>query len=154
KALDCAKPGSARAEQLQRMIGEAGTGRRIGGRFAGMVNGTEARRDASERLAVAQMCYDRAFYAAAVPFWGEAIDTEPKLAANRDIRIRYNAACAAALAAAGRGKDNPAPTGTSNAKPREQAKQWLAAARGDWTRLLGSANAQQRAAMAGTLRHW
>jgi tetratricopeptide (TPR) repeat protein len=153
-SLQYAESGSASAKQIQGMIGGAQTGRRIGGRFAGMVRGTEAPRDAAERVAVAEMCYDRGFYGAAVRFWGEAIDADPALAANRDNQIRYSAACAAALAAGGRGKDNRASTAASNAKLRKQAKQWLTADLGDWSRLFEGANAPQRAAIARTLRHW
>jgi hypothetical protein len=37
---------------------------------------------------------------------------------------------------------------------RKQAKQWLAAELGDWTKLLAKANAQERSDIARTLRHW
>ena len=40
---------------------------------------------------------------------------------------RYNAACAAALAASGQGKDDPPPDDAAKAKLRQQARDWLKA---------------------------
>ena len=68
-----------------------------------------APKDNAERLALAQRAYDTKRFAVAARLWAEALDSDPKLAADRQAQHRYNAACAAALAAAGQGKDEPAP---------------------------------------------
>ena len=58
--------------------------------------------------------------------WAEALDNDPKLAADRETRHPYNAACAAALAASARGKDGPADSAAKH-KLRKQAPDWLRA---------------------------
>ena len=51
---------------------------------------------------------------------------------------RYNAACAAALAAAGQGKAEPPPDDAAKARLRQQALDWLKAELATWTKLLES----------------
>jgi len=46
------------------------------------------------------------------------------------------------------------PTDAQRAKRRNQARAWLEAELATWTKLLGSADIQQRQAIAATLRHW
>ncbi len=45
-------------------------------------------------------------------------------------------------------------TDADRANLRNQARAWLEAELATWTKLLGSANAQQRQAIAATLKHW
>ena len=45
-------------------------------------------------------------------------------------------------------------TDAERAKLRNQARTWLEAELATWTKLLGSANAQGRQAIAKTLEHW
>ena len=62
----------------------------------------------------------RADIAAAARLWGEALEADPKLAEDRQAQHRYNAACAAALAAAAdrprRGGREPAPDDAARAE--------------------------------------
>ena len=58
---------------------------------------------------IAQLCYEKGLYGAAVRFWKATLDGAPELAANRQAQLRYNAACAAALAGCGQSKENPPP---------------------------------------------
>ena len=44
---------------------------------------------------------------ASARFWSEAFQAQPKLADDMQVQNRYNAACAAALAGCGQGKDDP-----------------------------------------------
>ena len=78
----------------------------------------------------------------------------PKLGDNRQTQHLYNAACAAALAAAGRGQDDPPPDEAAKARLRGQALGWLKAELESWTRLLGSGPPQARPAIVKTLQHW
>ena len=86
--------------------------------------------------------------------WDEALRSDPKLADDRRTRHRYNAACAAALAAAGMGTDDPKPDDAAQAKLRGQALGWLKAELAVWSKILDSGDPKARAAVAPTLRHW
>ena len=79
---------------------------RLDARLPAVLEGKDRPKDADESLAFAHLCLPpyREQYAAAARFFGEAF-ADPKLADDLQSGDRYNAACSAALAAAGRGKD-------------------------------------------------
>jgi serine/threonine protein kinase/tetratricopeptide (TPR) repeat protein len=124
------------------------------------VIGGEKPKDNAERLALAERAYDTQHYALAARLWGEALENDPTLANDRQAQHRYSAACAAALAAsesrAGQvGADPPVPpTDAERASFRNQALDYLQAELDLWTKILESANEQQRSATAQTLAHW
>ena len=119
-----------------------------------ILRGEDKPNDNAERLAFAQMAYDRKHFAAAARLWAEALASDPKLGDDRQTQHRYNAACAAALAAAGQGKDEPPPDDAAKAKLRQQALDWLKAELAAWTKLLESGPPQARPAIVQTLEHW
>ena len=55
----------------------------------------------------------------------EQLEADPSLIDNRQFQHRYNAACSAALAGCGQGKDDPRPDDAAKAKLRRQAHDWL-----------------------------
>jgi serine/threonine-protein kinase len=122
-------------------------------RLSAVLNG-EAPKDNAERLALAQRAYDTKRHALAARLWAEAMDSDPKVADSRNPQHRYNAACAAALAADGQGKDDPAPDDAAKLKLRQQALAWLKAELAVWTRFVESGPPQARAFIAQTLDHW
>src|SRR5262249_53404349 len=64
--------------------------------------------NASERVAVASMCVEsKQLPATAARWYMEAFASEPRLASDLSLGHRYSAACAAALAGCGQGKDSP-----------------------------------------------
>ena len=67
---------------------------------------------------------------------------------------RYNAACAAALAGCGQGKDEPPLDEPARARWRKQAIDWLKADLAFWTRQVEAGPQQARAAVVQTLQHW
>jgi eukaryotic-like serine/threonine-protein kinase len=83
--------------------------------------------DNDERLAMSGACYFRHFNRALAQLYVDAFAADPGLAANRSIPHRYNAACVAALAAAGKGADTANLSDIERAHWREQARQWLQA---------------------------
>jgi len=123
-------------------------------RFPAMLRGADRPQDNAERLAFAQIAYDRKKFAVATRLWAEALASDPKLGNNPQTQPRYNAACAAALAAAGQGKDEPPLDDAARAKLRRQALDWLKAERTLWSKLLESGPPQARPFIAQTLRHW
>jgi hypothetical protein len=52
------------------------------------------------------------------------------------------------------GKPSSPKSGTDRAKLRNQARTWLEAELATWTKLLTSANREQRQAIIATLKHW
>src|SRR5262249_32974231 len=95
-------------------------------RFPGLLRGEDKPADDAERLVFAQLAYDREKFAVAARLWAEALAGDPKPTGDRQARLRYNAARAAALAAAGQDKDEPPPE-AAKAKLRRQALDWLKA---------------------------
>jgi hypothetical protein len=124
------------------------------GRLKAVVKGEQRPKDAGERLQFAQRAYELTRHAAAARLWKEALEADPRLAENRNVQHRYNAACAAALAGCGHGKDDPRPSDEQKAKLRRQALDWLTAELSAWAKLLATANNVQRAAIARTPQHW
>ncbi|MFO0960787.1 MAG: tetratricopeptide repeat protein [Isosphaeraceae bacterium] len=83
----------------------------------------EAPKDIAERLMLARRAFDTQNYAFATKLWAELIEADPKAAYQK--RLRYHAACAAALAAAGQGIDDPPPDAEAKLTLRRQALGWL-----------------------------
>jgi hypothetical protein len=111
-------------------------------------------KDNAERLALAQRAYYTKKYAIAMRLWDEALKHDPKLTEARQAPHRYNAACAAALAAAGKDTDDPEPANAAQAQLLGQALGWLKAEPDVWSKALDPDDSKARAAVAGTLRYW
>src|SRR5262249_14101027 len=108
----------------------------------------------TERVMFADLAYKKALHVASARLWTDAFATTPTLAEDLKSGHRYNAACAAALAGSGKGKDDPSPDGAARAELRNKALAWLRADLAARAKLLGSAPPEARAAIARTLRHW
>jgi eukaryotic-like serine/threonine-protein kinase len=126
----------------------------LAARLPALLKGEDCPKDLAERLILAQMCYDTKYHAAAARFWAEALAADTKLGDDRQAQIRYKAACAAALAAAGRGTDDPKPDDAARAKLRGQALDWLNAERAVWANALDSGDLQAGPVVRRTLEHW
>jgi hypothetical protein len=100
------------------------------------------------------MAYDAKRHAAAARLWSEALAADPKLSDDRRAQYRYNAACAAALAAAGRAEGEPPPDAAAKAELRRKALDWLRAELAACSKVLDSADPKARGAVAPTLQHW
>jgi hypothetical protein len=93
-------------------------------------------------------------FAAAARLYAEAFDAGPKLADDLRAAHRYNAACCAALAGCGQGKD-AAGLGEEECGPlRRMARSWLRADLAAWRRLLEQAPDKARPAVAQQMAHW
>jgi hypothetical protein len=84
----------------------------------------------------------------------DALKADPKLADDRQAQHPYNAACAAALAAAGQGKDEPPLDDAARTKHRQQALGWLTTELAIWSTEIASATPVRRTAAAQALQHW
>jgi serine/threonine-protein kinase len=73
----------------------------------------------------AQLCYYKKWFGQAATFWQRALGSEQRTASDDLTNVRYNAACAAALAGCGQGNDNPPLDDASRTAWRQQALRWL-----------------------------
>jgi hypothetical protein len=127
--------------------------RALDARLAAILKGG-APKDNAERLTLAQHAYDTKRCAAAAKLWAEALEDDLRLAEDRQAQHPYNAACAAALAASGRGVDDPPPDEDAKVKLREQSLGCLKSELTTWSKLVESGPPQARAFVAQTLEHW
>jgi tetratricopeptide (TPR) repeat protein len=123
-------------------------------RLPAVLRGEDRPNDVAEQRTFARMAYDRKQFTMAARLWAEALSGDPKLADDRDAEFRYSAACAAALAACGQGKEDPKPDEATMAKLRRQALAWLKAELMAWGRLFDGGDPRARAGVARTLRRW
>jgi tetratricopeptide (TPR) repeat protein len=110
--------------------------------------------DSANRLDLLFVCRAKKFYFTQVGLAAAAFAAEPKLADGLKERHRYSGACAAALAAAGKGADAPKLADADKAKLRAQALDWLRADLSLWTKQVQSGQAADRAAAQQALRRW
>src|SRR5262249_11781655 len=82
---------------------------------------------AADRVGPARLCAIETLDAAAVRFWESAIAADPSLADDVEQWNRYNAACAAAVAGCGRGRDAEGSSEPARAELRRRAEEWLRA---------------------------
>ncbi len=121
-------------------------------RLTAMIRGEEKPADDADRLVIIKAAYDFKKFAFATKLWEEALSSDPKFGDDPRMQHRYNAARAAALAAAGQGKDEPALDGAAKAKLRGQALDWLKAELITWSKLAESSEDQPF--LAQSLSHW
>jgi serine/threonine protein kinase/tetratricopeptide (TPR) repeat protein len=123
-------------------------------RLRTVLEGKDQPKDAAERLLFAQFCqHQRKEYGAAARFYAKAFDDEPKLAETLNSH-RYNAACAAALAGCGHGRDAAGLDARERVRLRRQALDWLAADLAAWSGGLEKDPVKARSAAASVLEHW
>jgi serine/threonine protein kinase len=97
-------------------------------RLPEILQGKDQPADNAERLVLARVCLShKKLCVAAVRYFEEAFAADPKLADDRREQHRYDAACAAALAAAGQGQDADQLNDKERARLRQQARDWLQA---------------------------
>jgi Tfp pilus assembly protein PilF len=124
------------------------------GKLTAILSGAATPSDALERLGLAQLCYDKKLHGASARFWNDAFQAQPKLAEDVQVQNRYNAACAAALAGSGQGKDDPPLDEATKIRWRRQSIDWLKADLAAWAKILDTGPPQVRQAINRTLQHW
>jgi serine/threonine protein kinase/Flp pilus assembly protein TadD len=125
-------------------------------KLAAIVRGREQPADGVERVALAELCKMpfKKCYATAARFYGEAFAAEPKRIGNGPSEVRYNAACAAALAGCGQGADADTLDNTARARLRQQALDWLRAELAAWHKALEGDRSKAAAAVQKQMQHW
>ena len=121
-------------------------------RLAAVLKG-QTPKDDDDRIQLALRASEKALHAGSARLFAEALANDPKLGDDRQAQHVYNAACAAALAASGQGKDDPPPDDSARAKLRKQAREWLQAELAAWAKILDTGSAE-KVRIATTLKHW
>jgi serine/threonine-protein kinase len=84
----------------------------------------------------------------------DTFTAEPKRADDLNTQHRYNAACAAALAGCGQGKDAADLDDAERARWRRQALEWLRLDLAWWGKALDGGKGQARAQVRAWMQHW
>jgi Flp pilus assembly protein TadD len=109
--------------------------------------------DTAQRLGLARVCQAKRLHAAAARLSADAFVSDPKVADDLQAGHRYDAACSAALAAAGQGEDAGLDD-KERARLRKQALDWLSADLALYTKLTASGPANARSLVQQKLKHW
>jgi tetratricopeptide (TPR) repeat protein len=109
---------------------------------------------AAEQLELARLCRDYGRPHGAAGLYAAAFAGQPALAEDLQPGHRYNAACTAALAGCGQGKDATDLGETGRARLRRQALDWLRADLDAWRRLVEKGPEQARPAVVQQMQHW
>jgi hypothetical protein len=124
------------------------------GKLPDVLAGKVAPASEAERTEYAGLCALLQQHATAARLYAEAFAADPRLADDLGAEHRYNAACAATLAAAGQGTDAAELADKERARLRQQALDWLRADLVLWAKRAAGGGSAQRAAVQKGLRHW
>jgi serine/threonine protein kinase/Flp pilus assembly protein TadD len=125
----------------------------IGDRLPAVLRGDDRPKDGREYLEFAGLCYNMRHFGDAARLFAAACESDAGLADPQSGQ-RYNAACSAALAAAGQGNDRLPLDHEARAHLRSQALDWLKADLAGWTKQAQAGSAGAGARITQTLRHW
>ncbi len=123
-----------------------------GDRLPAVLAGTDKPSSAGEQIEFAEFCALQKLHSASARFYRDAFAADPRLAERVD--ARYQAACAAALAGTGQGKDVDKLDDNERASWRRQALDWLKADLALWGKRAAKDEAKAREALWYELKHW
>jgi serine/threonine-protein kinase len=109
----------------------------------------------SEQLELAWFCQTyKALVLTAARFYGEAFTAQPELADDLQRQCRFDAACAAAQAGCGQGKDTGNLAEEERARLRRQALDWLRADLKAYRQLMEKSREKAGPMIAQRMQHW
>jgi tetratricopeptide (TPR) repeat protein len=123
-------------------------------RLTAVLAGAVRTEDAAETLEFAYLAHDQQRFAGASRLFERAFEIQPKLADDRTSSNRYNAACSAALAAAGQGRDEPPLDEAARSRLRHSAYQYLKVDLAAGSEALRLSQPLEKARLQQTLAHW
>jgi Flp pilus assembly protein TadD len=126
----------------------------LDGKLPAILRGQAKPASATEALELARLCACKRHHAASVRFYADAFARKPDLAEDLGAGHRYNAACSAALAAAGSGEDAGTLDEKERTRWRRQALAWLRADLDGRGRQLASKDAKAVKDARARLEHW
>jgi eukaryotic-like serine/threonine-protein kinase len=123
-------------------------------RLPAVLRGEDRPADSAELIGFARLCAASQHYAASARLWSEAFTRRPSLTDDLKVGHRYAAACSAALAGCGAGKDDPPLDDPGRLRLRRQALDWLKAELSSAAELLRNASSGDRAGLPRRLGRW
>jgi tetratricopeptide (TPR) repeat protein len=154
RALDLEPPDTPLAAEVARRLAVADRRALLAERLPMVLRGDEKPDGGEDWLSLAEFASGRQLYAAAARLYEGAEAVEPELFNTRNWDRRYEAACAAALAGNGIGRDQPAPTDADRARLRSRAREWLRADFAVWSDAVAGDEASERNRAIESLRRW
>src|SRR5262249_37063404 len=127
---------------------------KVAPRLPRLISGEEKPASAQEAMDAGVICWYRNLTHAAVRLRAAAFALDPNMADDRKAHYRYSAACEAALAAAGHGKDVGDLSDKERARLRQQALDWLRADLAAHGKRLERGQPADRAEVRRDLQHW
>lgn len=118
-----------------------------------MIGGNLASSDMVDKAAWGELCRRKKLYVRAATFLAEAIE-QSSFTGRAGEQLRYDAACAAALAAGGHGEEGAELELTQRCRWARQSVDWLRANLNDYSNLIETQQVRDIAAMARSLRQW
>jgi tetratricopeptide (TPR) repeat protein len=142
-------PSSGWVRRCQRLV-------ELDSKLTGFLAGDAEPPSARERLELADLCQlpCKRLHATAARLAADAIPIEPQLADDLEHLHRYNAACSAALAAAGQAEDARLVPDKLALKLRQQAWRWLRADLDLYAKLAQRSDRNLQKAVQQRLAHW
>jgi serine/threonine-protein kinase len=126
----------------------------LDGQLPAVLAGQRTPANSAERLELAGLCALKRLNHAAARFYTDAFAAQPKLAEDLGAPRRYNAACVAALAGCGQGKDANQLDDAERARLRRQAVTWLQADLAAWRTRLEKDPNKAGPAVLQTMQHY
>jgi tetratricopeptide (TPR) repeat protein len=123
-------------------------------KLAAILRGETSPASPGETLTLAQMCKHKKQHVAAARLYADAFSAEPKLATDLNQQHRYDAACSAALAAAGEGAEARLLPDKVACMSRRWALDWLRDDLTAYAQLAGQTNPAVKQAVRQRLAHW
>ena len=120
----------------------------------GFLDGTHQPISKDEKVCYLGACQFEGRYRAAVEIYAEVLAADTRLADDVFGETRYRAACTAAAAGSGRGRDADGLDEAERARWRQQARDWLRADLEELRRLSKSARKGLPGFLRETLKHW
>ncbi len=123
-------------------------------RLPAVLRGDEKPRDADEGIGFAELAYNAKQFSRSARLYAESLGADPKHAETVETGHRYSAACAAALAAGGKGDDKPPMNEPEKDRLRTQAIDWLKADLAFWAKQANTGKPEAKALVSQKLQHW
>jgi serine/threonine protein kinase/Flp pilus assembly protein TadD len=123
-------------------------------KLPGVISGQTKPASPAEQVEFAALCSLKSLNGTAVRLYREAFGEKQQLAGDLDSQHRYNAACAAALAGCGQGKDTDDLNDKARADLRLQALDWLRADLDAWNQRLNKEPEKAGPVIVKQLRDW
>jgi serine/threonine protein kinase/Flp pilus assembly protein TadD len=127
---------------------------KLAGRLPAVLRGETRPADATEWNVYALLCSDKRLYAAEARMRAGGLEADAKRADDLEGSYRFDAACAATQAGAGRGADAATTDGPERARWRKQAVAWLRDDLRAYARLLEAGKLRDRGPALQRLQFW